>query len=53
MGSTPVGRKEGWAKGEVEWEADPGEASHNPAGNAYGRVPFGALGGWGERAEPL
>lgn len=48
MGSTPVGRKEGWAKGEVEWEADPGEASHNPAGNAYGRVPFGALGA-GER----
>lgn len=53
MGSTPVGGKEGWAKGEVEWDADPVEASHKPAGNDYGWVPFGALGGWGERAEPL
>lgn len=42
MGSTPEGREEGWAKGEV----DRAEASHNPAGNDHGGVPFGVVGGW-------
>lgn len=53
MGSTRVGGKEGWVKGEVEWDAEPVEAPHNPEGNDHDRVPFGAGGGWGERAEAL
>ena len=36
MGSTPVEGKEAWVKGEAEWDADPVEASRNPAGNLAG-----------------